>query len=87
MSNVIGLRGAVPLGAGIEPNAELVEFIDKLMQDALAGRMQGIAVVEIDTIGSVTTHWCAAGVDRHFMLSGASMLQHRLCNHVLGEAE
>lgn len=82
---MVSLRGALPLDGGAEPVAEVVEFIDGLMQEALSGRLRGIAVVKIDTIGSICTQWCAHGVERHLMLAGASMLHQRLVNQCLDE--
>lgn len=79
MSKVVGLRGAIPLEASKEPDADVVKFIDALMQEALSGQLRGIAIVTIDTIGSISTDWSAHGVERHLMLAGASILNHRIC--------
>lgn len=82
---VTALRGALPLDGGTQPLPEVIEFIDGLMQEALSGRLRGIAVVKIDTIGSIGTQWCAHGVERHLMLAGASILHQRLVNQCLDE--
>jgi hypothetical protein len=87
MSKVVGLRGAIPAGATTEPVAEVIEFIDALMQEALEGRLRGIAVVKVDTIGSIETDWTARGVERHLMLAGTTILNQRICNHCLDEED
>jgi hypothetical protein len=87
VSQVVGIRGAIPPAEGTSPNPDVVAFIDRLMQEALTGSLQGIAVVKVDRIGSITTDWQARGVERFTILAGASLLQRRICKECDGGEE
>lgn len=54
MAEVVGLRGAVPVGA---PVAEVVEVLEDLLERARAGRLRAVAYVAVGADGAVGTGW------------------------------
>lgn len=68
-------------------NGELVRTLRRLCLKAERGEISSAAFVTVGHGGNVSTGWDSCGTDSHNLISGASMLHHRLVAGILGDDE
>jgi hypothetical protein len=69
------LTGAGPV---IEPNAEIITEIERLLVEARAGEIKGIGYFIVDGGDTVTTKLIGGCASANDMVSGAARLNYRL---------
>lgn len=74
MSKVVAFRECIPPG---EVNPDLVADLERLLEDAKAGQLRGIAYATTLTTGAAATGWCGSDGARHPLAGAIMMLHHR----------
>lgn len=82
--SVVAFKGSIPPG---QPNPDMVETLEGLLEQAKSGELRGIAYATIRT-GDVTgTGWEGSDGSRHWLSSAILMLHHRYAAALVGGEE
>jgi hypothetical protein len=74
MSKVVAFRDTILVG---DPNPEIIEILEKLLEDARSGELRGIAYASCK-VGDVTaTGWNGSDGSRHPLSTAISVLNSR----------
>jgi hypothetical protein len=65
-----------------EPEKDIVEMLEELMERAKAGALRGFGYFLVDGANSVESGWADGCASADGMVSGASKLQHRVLRAV-----
>lgn len=65
-------------GPVIGPERDVVRLLEELLEEAKRGEIAGFGVSLVKASGGLQTAYASGCADRHMMLSGASMLHHRM---------
>lgn len=82
-SNILPFREGLDLEALGEPNPWIIEELEYLLAQSMAGKVQGFAFVTVDHEGAVITAFM--GARRYTLLGGISRLSYRLNHSIDGE--
>lgn len=82
MTNVIGLRGAVPQG---EPCEDVVLMLEELLKRARGGEIRGIAFAYALPEGIGGSSWSVSTESRNTVAAAILMLNTRYANQMLGD--
>jgi len=74
---VVTLQGHAVAAPG-EPDHDLLEYIEALLERVLAGKTVAIATVEVEQANTVAVGFCNNGNHYHQLNSGAARLAARL---------
>ena len=85
MSNIFNLRGSKIANAS-EPNEDVINFLEMLLENARMGKIRGIAVITVSDLDFVGTLW-AGDADSRMLLSGTSILNYRLATYLIEQDE
>ncbi len=87
MGEVRSFPGAARVCAQDEaPDAQLVEFLQDLLERASAGRLRAIAVVTVVDSEHTQTAWAPAGSPfSHLIMAGIADLQYRYASFRFGD--
>jgi hypothetical protein len=80
MAEVISLRGEALPG---EPDSGIVEELERLLVDAKAGKLRGIAYATCLDTGGQGTGWSGVAGSRHPLGTAIMMLHHRYARGLL----
>ena len=70
---VVAFKDCVPLG---QPDPELIERIESILEEAKSGELRGIAYALVRTDGGQGVGWTGVDGTRHLLASGIMMLHH-----------
>lgn len=74
MSNVVGLRGEIPL---YTPVPEVIECLEELLARAKAGEVRAVALAYVLPEGITGTAWNSGAASRHELTSAIAQLEFR----------
>lgn len=79
MSNVVSLSN----GSAINPQADLVEMLEALLDDVRAGSVVAVAYANVRSDGSTGTAYCE-GVHGMQLIAASNILAHRITGDFTG---
>lgn len=65
-----------------EPCQGVIAMLEEYLEEARRGEIVGLALSAIQGNGDVVTDWAPGRADRHFLVSGANILAHKLTTEV-----
>ena len=87
MSNVVKIGENVVTAS--EAQADLVDMLEKLLEDAKAGVIIGVAFAAVldqpDKVFVVRTGWDSASGTKHVLHSGIALLEHRFAEGIINK--
>jgi len=78
---VVAFKNSIPPG---QPNPDMVETIERLLEDAKSGELRGFAYAAFKNGCLTVTGWEGSDGSRHPLSSAIAMLQHRYTAALLG---
>lgn len=76
VTNIIGLFGKNPNLTHGEPDPELIEYLEELLERARSGNLRAIAVAQVTSERSLGSGW-KGGCDTHDMIAAIAKLSWR----------